>query len=41
MAPDNAPTTTYKGKTYYFCSAAERLRFIRNPETYLKAAGLR
>lgn len=37
--PDNAPTTTYKGKAYYFCSAAERLRFITNPEAYLKAAG--
>jgi YHS domain-containing protein len=36
---NNAPTTTYKGKAYYFCSAAERLRFIKNPETYLKAAG--
>jgi YHS domain-containing protein len=33
------PTTTYKGKAYYFCSAAERLRFIMNPETYLKGAG--
>jgi YHS domain-containing protein len=37
--PENAPTTTYKGKAYYFCSAAERLRFIQNPEAYLKAAG--
>lgn len=36
--PDNAPTTTYKGKPYYFCSASERLRFIRNPETYLKGS---
>ena len=34
--PENAPTTTYKGKAYYFCTAAERLRFIMNPETYLK-----
>ena len=39
--PDNAPTTTYKGKAYYFCSAAERLRFITNPEAYLKAAGVK
>lgn len=37
--PENAPTTTYKGTAYYFCSAAERLRFIQNPEAYLKAAG--
>lgn len=35
--PENAPTTMYKGKAYYFCTAAERLRFILNPETYLKA----
>lgn len=39
--PDNAPTTTYKGKAYYFCSAAERLRFITNPEAYLKASGVK
>lgn len=36
---DNAPTTTYKGKAYYFCTAADRLRFIMNPEAYLKSAG--
>ena len=38
--PDNAPTTTYKGKAYYFCTSAERLRFISNPETYLKEKGV-
>ena len=37
--PDQAPTTTYKGKAYYFCTSAERLRFISNPETYLKEKG--
>lgn len=37
--PDTAPSTTYKGKTYYFCSAADRLRFIMNPETALKGGG--
>ena len=37
--PENAPTTTYKGKAYYFCTNAERLRFISNPETYLKEKG--
>ena len=37
--PDNAATTTYKGKAYYFCTSAERLRFISNPETYLKEKG--
>jgi len=35
--PENVPTATYKGKPYYFCTAAERLRFLLNPETYLKA----
>lgn len=34
--PGKALSTTYKGKTYHFCSAEDRLRFIRNPETYLK-----
>jgi YHS domain-containing protein len=37
--PETAPSTTYKGKTYYFCSAADRLRFIMNPETALKGGG--
>jgi YHS domain-containing protein len=34
--PGKAPRATYEGKTYYFCSAKDRLKFIRNPETYLK-----
>lgn len=34
--PATAPSTTYKGKVYYFASAQDRLKFIRNPETYLK-----
>jgi YHS domain-containing protein len=34
--PETAPSTTYKGKVYYFCSPADRLKFIRNPETWLK-----
>lgn len=34
--PATAPNTTYNGVTYHFCSAEDRLRFIRNPETYLK-----
>jgi YHS domain-containing protein len=37
--PDAAPTATYKGKAYYFCTDAERLRFISNPETYLREKG--
>lgn len=34
--PATAPSTTYKGKVYYFSSAQDRLKFIRNPEIYLK-----
>lgn len=34
--PATAPSTTYKGKIYYFSSAQDRLKFIRNPETYLR-----
>jgi YHS domain-containing protein len=34
--PAKAPSATYKGQTHYFCSAADRLKFIRNPETYVK-----
>ena len=34
--PGKALSTTYKGKTYHFCSAEDRLKFIRNPATYLK-----
>lgn len=37
--PDAAPSTTYKGTAYYFCSAADRLRFIMNPERALKGGG--
>lgn len=39
IEPDAAPMTTYKGNPYYFCTAAERLRFITNPERYLREAG--
>jgi len=26
----------YKGKTYYFCSNADRNKFIKNPQKYVK-----
>ncbi len=36
MSPSQAGAkTTYKGKTYYFCSPAEKAKFEKNPETYL------
>lgn len=34
--PGKALSTNYRGKTYHFCSAEDRLKFIRNPETHLK-----
>ncbi len=36
MLPSQAGAkTTYKGKTYYFCSAREEAKFEKNPEKYL------
>ena len=29
--PKDAATTTYQGKTYYFCSVKERDEFLTNP----------
>lgn len=37
--PETAPSAIYKGRTNYFCSAADRLKFLLNPETYLKTGG--
>lgn len=31
-------TTTYKGKTYYFCSEGCKASFEREPEKYLKGS---
>ena len=33
--PKTAPSATYQGKTYYFCSAAEKARFENDPESFL------
>ena len=30
----DAPTTTYKGQTYYFCSDDDKEEFLKNPEQY-------
>jgi len=32
-----AATATHEGKTYYFCAAACRDRFVKNPNQYLGA----
>ena len=31
-----APTSTHAGKTYYFCSSADKAKFDKNPAAYLK-----
>jgi YHS domain-containing protein len=32
-----AGKTTYKGKTYYFCSKEDKETFLKSPEKYVKA----
>jgi Cu+-exporting ATPase len=36
--PDGAPSHSYEGRTYYFCSAACRSKFAGDPESYLEPA---
>jgi len=31
----NTPAVDYKGKTYYFCSAGEKMPFSKDPEKYI------
>ena len=31
-----APSSTYKGKTYYFCSADDKAAFDKNPDKYVR-----
>jgi YHS domain-containing protein len=35
----NAPRAAYQGKVYYFCSAADRDTFLKDPSAYLKRRG--
>ncbi len=35
---DAAGTSTYKGKTYYFCCASCKPTFDKNPDKYVKSA---
>ncbi|MGE5359142.1 MAG: YHS domain-containing protein [Bacteroidales bacterium] len=37
MADNSAPTATYQGKTYQFCSDADRQAFLKDPAKYLDA----
>lgn len=34
--PTNAPSASYNGKTYSFCSPEDKAKFEKNPETYIK-----
>jgi YHS domain-containing protein len=34
--PRRAPSTSFEGKTYYFCSEADRIEFLRDPRTSLE-----
>ena len=34
--PRTAPSTSYEGKTYYFCSEADRIEFLKNPQMSLE-----
>ncbi|MBW3564501.1 MAG: YHS domain-containing protein [Acidobacteria bacterium] len=34
--PETAPSATYEGKTYYFCSAEEKAQFEKDPQKYLR-----
>ena len=36
VATANAPTSEFKGKTYYFCSIDEKKEFEKAPSTYIK-----
>lgn len=36
--PSTAAMTTYEGKTYYFCSVADRDRFLTDPKMSLSMA---
>jgi YHS domain-containing protein len=33
--PKTAPSSTYQGKTYYFCSPEEKTEFDKNPAKYV------
>ncbi len=37
MADNTAPTATYQGKTYQFCSEANKQAFLKDPAKYVSA----
>jgi YHS domain-containing protein len=36
--PKDSEKSDYKGKTYYFCSAADKKEFEKSPDKYIKEA---
>jgi YHS domain-containing protein len=34
--PQTSPSSTYEGKTYYFCAREEKEEFDKNPQKYAK-----
>jgi YHS domain-containing protein len=36
LNPKTAPSTSYEGKTYYFCSDADRIAFLKDPQMSLE-----
>ncbi len=38
MADNSAPTATYQGRTYQFCSEADKQAFLKDPTKYVGAA---
>jgi YHS domain-containing protein len=35
MDPDRSLSSTYKGKTYYFCMPEHKILFDKSPETFI------
>jgi len=38
VKPDEAPSATHHGRTYYFCSDRCRTKFVADPDAYVKGA---
>jgi YHS domain-containing protein len=34
--PETAPTATYQNQTYYFCSEADKAKFLKDPAAFAK-----
>lgn len=38
--PDHAPRSVHQGRTYYFCCPSCKEKFDKDPERYLRKAGM-